>query len=209
MEVIQLNKIKILRHVNSFYESNTYLIVLPSSNNCWLVDCGDIDEITEYIVQHRLRLLGVFLTHTHYDHIYGLNRLTSIFKDVQIFTNEFGSEALYSPKLNLSKYHNSAFILNSQKIVLLKAKESIVLDESFCIDVFSVPGHDKSSLMYHINNNYFTGDSYIPNFKVVTLFPNSDKCEARKSIRLIEQLIVHSNVFAGHGRVYLKYTACL
>ena len=49
------------------------------------------------------------------------------------------------------------------------------------MEVFETPGHDKSCLTYKVENNVFSGDSYIPGVKVIASFPNSDREDARIS----------------------------
>lgn len=41
--------------------------------------------------------------------------------------------------------------------------------------VIETPGHCPSCLTYYTDNYIFTGDSYIPNVKVVTKLPYGDK----------------------------------
>jgi len=47
----------------------------------------------------------------------------------------------------------------------------------------------------------FTGDAYIPGFKVITCFSLSNKEKADLSTKKIEELLLSSNycVFAGHN----------
>ena len=53
---------------NNFLSSNTY--VLSDGDKTILVDCGDVEKIDE-----NLLIDAVILTHPHFDHIYGLNKL--------------------------------------------------------------------------------------------------------------------------------------
>ena len=62
---------QVSRLVNSFYTSNTYLISDAAGEGVWLVDCGDYASQVKPLLDGRT-VLGVFLTHTHSDHIYGL-----------------------------------------------------------------------------------------------------------------------------------------
>ena len=49
------------------------------------------------------------------------------------------------------------------------------------MEVFETPGHDKICLTYKVENNVFSGDSYIPGVKVIASFHNSDRVDARIS----------------------------
>ena len=69
--------------VNTIYRSCSY--VLTQEHNSWVIDCGDVDKLLPYIDG---KLNGVLLTHAHFDHIYGLNTLTSLFPGAPIYTNQ-------------------------------------------------------------------------------------------------------------------------
>ena len=65
------------------------------------------------------------------------------------------------------------------------------------------PGHDWSCMSYYTNDVIFTGDSYIPNTKVVTSFPKSNKIEAQISLDKILDLSKTRHVYPGHGEVFV------
>lgn len=65
---------------------------------CWLVDVGDVDPVLECIGGD-VTIRGVFLTHAHYDHLYGINRLIDLFPQCVVYTSEAGVEGIYSDKL--------------------------------------------------------------------------------------------------------------
>ena len=85
---------------NRVFNSRTYILSKDGSDEVWLVDCGDTDRVLERIGGKRVE--GVLLTHTHSDHIYGLEALMELFPEVKIITNGYGAKALGSPKLNIS-----------------------------------------------------------------------------------------------------------
>ena len=61
--------------VNSLFTSKTYIIHRDGNENAWLVDIGDIEPVVSYLSEKNLRPEGVFLTHGHFDHLYGINNL--------------------------------------------------------------------------------------------------------------------------------------
>ena len=82
-------KMTIHQVVNTIFNSCSY--VLTQDKQSWLVDCGDVDQILPLIDG---KLQGVLLTHAHFDHIYGLNHLDSLFPGVPVYTNQAGREGL-------------------------------------------------------------------------------------------------------------------
>lgn len=189
----------IKQFINSFFRSNSFIYIDEKSSKCVLIDCGDIDPIIDYIKSRKLNLIGVMITHSHYDHIYGLNKLLRYYPNIQIYTSEYGLKGLLSDKLNLSKYHDDKFILNNPKNVNIIKNNKLLLG-SIVINVLDTPGHDQSCLTYIINNYIFTGDSYLPSYKLVSIFPKSDKKMAFDSELKIKSTLNSNNVICpGHG----------
>lgn len=76
---------------NSFYQSNTY--VLLADKCAWLVDIGDAKPVIDLLRLEGKELLGVFLTHTHFDHIYGLNEIAEAYPGMKVYTSYNGMQA--------------------------------------------------------------------------------------------------------------------
>lgn len=193
--------IKIQTIVNSVINSCTYILSVNHFNDYWLIDVGDIDKI-EQLIGVDACVRGVFITHAHYDHIYGLNKLLIRNKEAYVYTSKYGLSALCSPKENLSKYHPEVedFVFeypNSVKV--LEDNSNIELFKGVTLRTLYTPGHDISCLSYIVENNLFTGDSYIPGAKVVSSFPRSDKLLAKKNEQKLKAIESSGyNIFSGH-----------
>ena len=173
--------------VNSVLNSITYILPVGNQNDCWLVDCGDIDKI----VEQGWHVKGVLLTHAHFDHIYGLNRLMELSPDALVYTNAEGKEGLMSPRWNFSRYHDEVdeFVFSKpQNVRVIEEEGWQILEDGFPVDVLFTPGHDPSCICYHIENCLYTGDSYITGMKTITNFPNSVKEQAKVSEERIKKL---------------------
>ena len=190
---------KITRIVNSVFTSNTFVLIDEESPYCWLVDAGDIEPILEVVGDREVK--GVFITHTHYDHIYGINRLVEHFPDCVIYTSEHGKEGLFSCKLNFSKYHDEPLTFQGRYIEVLEEGDEVSLFPYVTLKAVSTPGHDWSCMSYCTDELIFTGDSYIPNIKVITSMPKSNKVEAEVSLARILHLAQTRNVYPGHNEI--------
>ena len=185
---------------NSFFSSRTYWLSDDCQNKFWLVDCGDIEEVINQIPAQSL-IAGVLLTHVHFDHIYGLNRLMKMMPDCVIYTNDFGQKSLTDPKRNFSRYHTDIddFIFeHPEKVVVVGEGDKIELFEGVYADVYYTPGHDESCLCYEVEENLFTGDAYIPGVKTVTTFPHSSKKKALESDLRLSSIARGMKVWPGH-----------
>lgn len=161
---------------NTIFNSATYILSNSITKEVLLIDCGDIAPIVNYIDEHQLQLKGVFLTHSHFDHIYGLNELAHRYSHFPIYTSQHGAEGLKNPKLNMSRYHEGIqdFIYENENIEILAEGKKINIGEEN-IQVMETPGHDWSCLTYQIGKYLFTGDSYIPKAKPQFNFPKGNK----------------------------------
>lgn len=162
------------RQINSFFHSNTYFLFSEEELTAWIIDPGDVKNILQTIAGYRLE--GVLLTHTHFDHIYGLNELMEVYPDVKVYTSSFGKRGLYDPQLNLSSYQDGDdYVYHYENVIELKEGEIVAAIDQLNLEVMETPGHDESCLSYKIGDYLFTGDAFIPFVKVVTSFPHSNK----------------------------------
>ena len=185
---------------NSFFSSRTYWFSDGYQDKFWLVDCGDVEEVLKKLPQ-RITIAGVLLTHVHFDHIYGLNKLLKFFPNCIVYTNDFGQKSLADPKRNFSRYHTDIddFIFeHPESVVVVGEGDKIELFEGEYADVYYTPGHDESCLCYEVGENLFTGDAYIPGVKTVTTFPHSSKKKALESDLRISSLARGMKVWPGH-----------
>ena len=156
-----------------------------------IVDPGDVQEWTG--VEH------VLLTHTHFDHIYGLNTLWAENPQIKVYTNQIGYNALLNPKLNLSKYHGEPYIFNHpDNIFIVNDKEIVEIGNGLTAQANFTPGHNDSCITWVVDNLLFSGDAFIPGIKVVTNLPGSDKDKAIESIDRILELAKGRRICPGH-----------
>lgn len=193
------------RVINNVFTSNTYILI-DESKSAFLIDIGDIQPVRESLDKEEITVKAVFLTHTHYDHIYGIRELMKAYPNCTIFTSSFGAEALSSDKLNFSRYHNDPIIWKGDNLSVLSEGDRVAITSENSLEVLETPGHDKSCLTYKLGNDIFSGDSYIPGIKVIASFPNSNKVDAQKSKERIIKLSEGCNLFPGHGDAYIHYS---
>ena len=67
----------ITRIENELLQSATYLF------DGYLVDCGDSEKIIEALGDKELK--GIFLTHCHQDHTYGIGRVLNRYPQAKVY----------------------------------------------------------------------------------------------------------------------------
>lgn len=194
--------IKIEQFVNSVFSSNTYVV----SDGCdaLILDLGDLAPVASYVESNGLNVRALMLTHTHYDHIYGIRAFMEEFSDAPVYTSHFGVESLTNPRWNFSRYHNDPISITSERIHALDDGEILRPFGDCRIEVIATPGHDQSCLSFRVEDALFTGDSYIPGIKVIATFPKSDKALAARWYEKLQQMSASMNTFPGHGSVILN-----
>lgn len=188
----------VTRIICKLYSSNIYLLEEVQSNHVWLIDIGS----DEFVIPPGKQVKGVFLTHTHIDHIQGINKLITAYPDCIIYTNKFGIEGLFDDRKNLTYYHEKPLNFRGGHIHEITDGDIIHLFEDHELQVMETPGHHPSCISYKVDNFMFTGDSYIPNIPVVTKLKGGDKLQAQLSVtRLLSVVNNETIICAGHGEI--------
>jgi len=194
--------IKVTSLVNQILQSCTYILTIKGSRSAYVVDCGDPEPIQNFIEQNNKTINGVILTHSHYDHIYGLNDLIEKFPNLVVIASSKTFEGLNDVDLNMSYlYTDDDYIVHlkdNQKIVVNDGDELCILDNT--LHTLYTPGHTPDCMTFEIEDCIFTGDSYNPNSPVFTKWNNSDVFLAELNERKIKEIVSKRNlkVYPGH-----------
>ena len=176
----------VICNVNSFFCSISYRLY------ACLIDPGDLWD-GAYGIE------AILLTHAHFDHIYGLNKIIEINPTARIYTNEMGKKMLLNSRLNMSLYNGTEFVFSSpDNIRIVKDYELIEIGSGLLAQAIFTPGHNSSCITWVIGDAVFTGDAYIPGVKVVTNLPGGNKEQAQKSLDRIKILSEGKVVYPGH-----------
>ena len=187
------------KYVNSIFNSNSYLIYTEKEKEVWVIDPGDSQPIIGWLNNNGKILKGILLTHSHFDHILGINDLQELFPEIVVYASFYAIEGMMSEKLNGSLYQEMPFTIKRQDIHILKEGNSMLLWQDISLIVYETPGHDRDCLSFLIGKNLFTGDALIPGIKVFTKLKYSDKTQAGNSIkRIFEQFDDDTMIWAGH-----------
>jgi len=183
-------------------QTNCYLVWDKMTKEAVIIDPADDGvAITEEIYQRRLKPLGIFLTHGHFDHLLGLIDLKLI--------------------LNLPVYGSSEdnfFFKNTAKSASFWLKRTIDIpnikgvdvdlvnvsaiklgDEK--IEVIKTPGHTPGGVCFYCQRSglLFSGDTLFAGAKGRTDLKYSSEEEINKSVKKLLELPINTVVLPGHG----------
>lgn len=178
---------------NSLLHSSSYLI------GNFLVDCGDGDAIIKEAEEHSIVICGIFLTHCHLDHIYGLPKVLKRFPDAKIYCSEQTHKGLIDDSLNLSYIKpdiSFSFIYDNNVVELTEGAHFI---EDIKVEMIICNGHSNDCQSYIIEGNIFTGDALLQFTKVFSKWPTSNKKLALENEQRLRQLAEARNLIIQPG----------
>lgn len=185
--------------VNSIFTSKTYILFCGGEDRAWLVDIGDMEPVVTFLDEKGLNVAGVFLTHAHFDHIYGLPELVKRYPQCKVYVTECAKQGLASDKLNMSRYHETPIIYEGENIVVLHEGESLRLFEGEPeMQFYETPGHNPGCLTMVLDDKIFTGDAFIPGIGANTQLPHANKELAQQSMERIFKLAEGRTILSGH-----------
>lgn len=191
------------RIVNSFLNSNTFVLSKEGEDEVCLVDIGDTNQILKLL--NGRTVANLLLTHAHYDHIYGINKLLAKFPDCKIYGSMHTLNALKDDKLNFSYYYEKPLLYSGGDEYIVDFLHSIKLWDETYIFTLNTPGHTPGSTCYYTNVEIFTGDAFIPNIATLTKLKGGNKLLAVESVKIIEHIITDGmRINPGHLCQFIK-----
>ena len=179
----------------SFTTSNCY-VVTPENNSdiCYIIDLPpDVEPALEYVKNNNLSIGGCLLTHGHFDHSLGMEKV-----DGKIYINLDDEFLARNPQEQLSAFTNSELEVQEYTGEL----NDIFLFENENIKIFSNPGHTKGSISYEFKNLgvVFTGDFVFAEGIGRTDLYSGSLSEMKDSINnIFLSFNKDLEVFPGHG----------
>ncbi|PIR21514.1 MAG: hypothetical protein COV45_01835 [Deltaproteobacteria bacterium CG11_big_fil_rev_8_21_14_0_20_47_16] len=159
-----------------------YLVVDADTKHAVVVDPGwESETILNVAKDAGLTIDGVWLTHTHFDHIQEVPAImTAAGVPVWVHTLE---------KDLLGDVPGDVNLLNEGDLVQVGGCRAQVLH---------TPGHSPGGICYLIDDHLITGDSLFVGAVGRTDLPGSDPRAMGQSLKRLAQLPEHLNVYPGH-----------
>lgn len=178
--------------------ANCYVII-DDESSCVVVDPScDYDGIINYIRKNELQCRGILLTHTHFDHIKGVDRLINALH-VPLFVSQEDEIGLTDTDYNCSLMCHCQIIIKSQATIIYDGEQLNLLKEP--IDVITTPFHTKGSTCYYFKTSglLFSGDTLFRGCIGRTDLSSSAPRQVKDSLAKLLKLPDETKVFPGHG----------
>ncbi|MFV0441363.1 MAG: MBL fold metallo-hydrolase [Lachnospirales bacterium] len=181
------------------YSENIYLYYDEDTKKGIIIDIGkDMKELDEYINEKDINLVGIFLTHGHYDHIGGVESFKER-HNLKIYSHKDEKEVTSNPDYNISSMRlrkHISFVADE----LLDDGEVVDFGE-FKIEVLHTKGHTVGSCCFLDRENkiVFTGDTmFKENYGRIDL-PTSSNDIGDSIKNKLFVLDDDTKVYPGHG----------
>lgn len=210
MKTVVTSDLTVRQFTWDILDANTF--VIEAGDSVLIVDPVDSTEFYEYIESKHEAI--VLLTHAHYDHICGLNRLREIIPRTTVYASKTCSDNIRDHRKNLSNIANVLMAFHEHR-----ERPSMETDPFTCapadityegsihlewngldIEMSEFYGHSKDSSCILINGKYlFSGDTILPIPTVTRLPGGSTKRFRTEDIPRLEALKERVElVFPGH-----------
>jgi glyoxylase-like metal-dependent hydrolase (beta-lactamase superfamily II) len=135
------------------WATNCYVVRVAGSGACWVVDCGfDAKAMLAWIAAEGISPEALVLTHTHVDHILGVQEFRRAFAGAPVFVH--GAEAgwLEDPQRNLTAFMGQPISIPEADSFLVDGQE-LTLGGAGSVTrwrVLHTPGHSPGGIgLYH------------------------------------------------------------
>ena len=175
---------KIKRLVGGNLESNGYIAYNQKGGECFIIDPGyNGEKFLEITNELELHVNGILLTHHHYDHVGGVEKIKEM-TGCSLYLHKEDSD-IYKKPVDVMLQHGDKLILGREEITAIHT-----------------PGHTNGSVCYYSEKSKlaFTGDTIFNVDLGRTDLSDGSPIEMEKSIRnVIASWSNEITIYPGHG----------
>ena len=175
---------KINRIVGGNIESNGYIIYINEGGDCLIIDPGyNGEKFIQLAEKLDLKIKGIILTHHHYDHVGGVDKIRML---------SGAPVLLHREDVDMYKKHIDKVLENGDKIDL----------DGEILEVINTKGHTKGSvcILSEKSKVIFTGDTIFNVDLGRTDLEDGSQKEMDKSVReIISKWTNDFTIYPGHG----------
>lgn len=187
-------KVEIIKIYPRGFASNSY-IVTADGENAVVIDPA-LPTVASELSRRGLKAKWVLLTHSHFDHIGGVQRLA--LSGAQVGCGEKEKAAIGTLDSVGAQYGYPPFSLHVDRF--FRGGETVELC-GVKFKVMETPGHTCGSVCYLLEDErvIFSGDTLFEQSIGRTDFPTGDLAQMRESLRTLVALDGDYRLLSGHG----------
>ena len=182
--------------------TNCFLVADESTKHAVLFDAPDhtTDRLLKETTKRGWDLIGLWLTHGHFDHFADHALVKKHFPAAKILIHPLEEPKAQNPELQ-TRLFGLPFVIPPLRADVHVADNQKLKLGSLDVTVIHTPGHAPGHVSYHFpsENLLIGGDLIIAGSVGRTDLPDSDHAALEASIRRIMQLPAKTRLLGGHG----------
>lgn len=190
---------QILMNNGGLAATNAYLIADETSHQAVLFDAPDhtVAPLLEEAKKRGFNIVGLWLTHGHFDHIADHAEVTRAFPNAKILMHRLDAPKLRNPK---SSMFPLPFVIPPREPDELVEDGQKLKLGALDVEVIHTPGHAPGHVMYYFPNHgvLVGGDLIICGAVGRTDLPDSDEAQLMASIAKVMKLPPETQLLPGH-----------
>jgi glyoxylase-like metal-dependent hydrolase (beta-lactamase superfamily II) len=190
----------ILSNIGGIAATNAFVIADEASGDAVLFDAPDhtIAPLLDEIASRGWHLIGLWLTHGHFDHVADHAVATKRFPDAKVLIHPLDEPKLKNPKL--TRFHLPFTIPPRSADGLLTDGQSLTIG-SMPVQVIHTPGHSPGHVCFYLPSEKVLvgGDLIIMGAVGRTDLPDSNEEHLFESLRKVMKLPPGTRLLPGHG----------
>lgn len=179
------------------WNQNTYIVTHQPSLNTIIIDPGeDANRIIQYIVDKKINVIRILLTHPHHDHVGGAAVISEYF-NLKCELHKMDIRLLMHAPMYALRFANKRI----PPVSNIAPFEILYNDETPALHSLHTPGHTQGSCCYIFDGFVMTGDTLLYKHIGRTDLPGGCSKTISASIeKLLNELPENTLLFPGHGK---------
>jgi hydroxyacylglutathione hydrolase len=182
--------------------TNCYVVADEVSKEAVLFDAPDhtVLPLLDDVAQRGWRLVGLWLTHGHFDHFADHARVRQRFPDARILIHALDAPKVQNPDLQLRMFGLSFEVPPLKPDAYVSDNDTLSFG-ALKVNALHTPGHSPGHIAYHFPTAHLLvgGDLIIGGSVGRTDLPDSDHEQLENSVRRVMALPPATRLLGGHG----------
>lgn len=182
------------------FDANNYLLMDKNTKEAVLIDCSELkQEILDDINKFGAKVKYILLTHGHFDHVLGVNKMTNAL-GIDAYINQ--ADIILTDNINtMTRLVNLPDTDIPEINGRIENWQEFQLGEHI-IKAIPTPGHTEGGMSFLVDNNLlFSGDTlFCQSFGRTDLYGGSIKKLIDSITNVLFQLNENIEVYPGHGQ---------